>query len=386
MRTSRFIAAKLRYKGVIAMVAIAISFFVMIIAVAISGGFRFELRKGIATLSGDVSITQPNLNYASETDPIKDFDHLKSVIDQTEGVESVVPVIYRAGIVKNGEQIGGALFKGVPGGGDSLGVSVPSGLADMLELKIGDEMPAYYVGERVKARRFRVDAIYDDLVGGTGNYVIIAGIEDMRRLNSWSEGEVSAIEVILDDSFSSNNMMEEKADEIGSRVLLSTSEYESAPVALSAVRRYPQIFAWLELIDRNVLVILILMTIVAGFNMISGLLILLFRNISTIGTLKSLGMTDFSIASVFLRVSSNLVLKGMAIGNVLALSFCLLQSSTHLIKLNPDNYFVSFVPIHLNIWDIIAADLLSYLVIMLLLMIPSLFVSRVDPSMTVRVK
>lgn len=368
------------------MLAIAISFFVMIIAVAISSGFRHELRNGIALLSGEVSLTNPNLNYTSESDPITDFERLKAVIGQTEGVESVAPVVYRAGIIKVGEEIGGALFKGIPGGGDSLGVSIPSSLAKMLSIEAGDEMPAYYVGERVKARKFRVDDIYDDIVGGTGDHIVIAGIEDMRRLNSWSEDMVSAIEVNLSAKYSSDAMMEEKADEIGSRVLLSTPELESAPVSLSAVRRYPQIFAWLELIDRNVIVILILMTIVAGFNMISGLLILLFKNVSTIGTLKSLGMTDFSIASVFLRVSSTLIFKGMLIGNSVALLFCVLQDTTHLIKLNPENYFISFVPVHLNLWAVLAADLLSYLVIMTLLLIPSLFVSRVDPSKTVRAK
>ena len=148
--------------------------------------------------------------------------------------------------------------------------------------------------------------------------------------------------------------------------------------------RYPQIFDWLNLIDFNVLFILVLMTIVAGFNMVSGLLILLFRSISTIGTLKSVGMTDRSIAKVFLRVASRIVWKGMAIGNGIALLFCVLQRETHLLKLNPQNYFVSFVPVHLNLPAILVADAAAYIVIMLLLLIPCLFISRVDPAQTVR--
>ena len=130
--------------------------------------------------------------------------------------------------------------------------------------------------------------------------------------------------------------------------------------------------------------ILVLMTIVAGFNMISGLLILLFRNISTIGTLKSMGMTDRAISEVFVRVAANLVLKGMLIGNAIALLLCLVQGTTHFIRLNPDNYFVSFVPVHVNPWLIIGADLASFLVILLFLLLPSLFISRVDPAKTVR--
>ena len=130
--------------------------------------------------------------------------------------------------------------------------------------------------------------------------------------------------------------------------------------------------------------ILVLMTIVAGFNMISGLLILLFRNISTIGTLKSMGMTDRAISEVFLRVAANLVFKGMLIGNAIALLFCLVQGTTRLIRLNPDNYFVSFVPVHVNPLLIVGADVVSFAVILLLLLIPCLFISRVDPATTVR--
>ena len=386
MNASRFIAGRLRFKGMIAMVAIAISFFVIILAVAVSAGFRKELRGGIAKMSGDVSITTPDLNYANEDNPIEDFPTLQSAISGVKGVKSVIPVVYRAGIVKSGTEINGALFKGTPDGADSLQVSVPTALADKLGISVGDEITSYYIGSRVKARRFRVASLYDDVLGGTGTYIIKAGISDMQRLNSWSEDQVSSVEVILDDAWSGNFQMEMKADEIGTMVMAATPSDKSAPVALSALHRYPQIFAWLDLIDRNVLVILILMTIVAGFNMISGLLILLFRNVSTIGTLKSMGMTDRSIAELFLRVSSNLVLKGMAIGNGLALLFCLIQGTTHLIRLNPENYFVSFVPVSVAPGLIIAADIAAYLVIMILLLIPSLYVSRVDPAKTVRAK
>ena len=126
------------------------------------------------------------------------------------------------------------------------------------------------------------------------------------------------------------------------------------------------------------------MTVVAGFNMISGLLILLFENISTIGILKSLGMTDRAIVKVFLRSSSTLVLKGMLAGNLLALLFCAVQGATHAISLDPANYFISYVPVHLELGKIIAADAAAYLVIMLLLLLPSMFISRVDPARTVR--
>ena len=175
-----------------------------------------------------------------------------------------------------------------------------------------------------------------------------------------------------------------KTDEIGTLALLMADAEDDDLIATPITDKYSRIFDWLDLIDLNVMVILILMTVVAGFNMISGLLILLFQNISTIGILKSMGMTDRSISELFLRVSSNLVLKGMAIGNILALLFCALQSSTHFIRLNPENYFISFVPVSVNVPMILLADLLAYVGIMLLLLLPTLFISKVDPAQTVR--
>jgi lipoprotein-releasing system permease protein len=178
--------------------------------------------------------------------------------------------------------------------------------------------------------------------------------------------------------------MQAKTDEIGTIVLMHADEDDDALVASSLLDKYPQLFDWLNLIDFNALAVLLLMTVVAGFNMISGLLILLFRNISTIGTLKAMGMTDKSISSVFLRISSNLVLKGMLIGNAVALALCAVQSATHVLKLNPENYFISYVPLKVNVPMILLADALAYGVIMLLLLIPTGFISKVDPAVTVR--
>ena len=216
--------------------------------------------------------------------------------------------------------------------------------------------------------------------------VVYASLGDIQRVNGWSEDQVSSMEIILDKDNASAGSIEDTADEIGTLVNLYSSDEEASVIAVSSVSSYPQLFDWLNLIDFNVLFILVLMTIVAGFNMISGLLIMLFENISTIGLLKSLGMTDRSIAKVFLSSSAVLVLKGMAAGNVLAVLFCIIQGTTHLLRLDPENYFVSFVPVNLDFGMIICADVISFVVIMLLLLIPSLFISKVDPAETVRVR
>lgn len=382
MNAARFISRRLRFEGKIAIISIAVSFLVMILAVAISSGFRRELRNGISAISGDIQLTNPDLNYVGETDPVHMDQPWAGSLESLPGVASVTPAVYRAGIVRSGDNIHGVLFKGVPDGPDSLGVRVPSRLARMLGLKQGDRLLTYFVGERVKVRNFNVAEIYPSILSGDDNLVVFASLEDMQRLNNWSEDEVSAVEVGLTDK--SNEALMAMTDQVGTLTLLTTSEDEDAPLASSALHKYPAIFSWLDLIDLNVVMILVLMTIVAGFNMISGLLILLFRNISTIGTLKSMGMTDRNISEVFLRVAANLVLKGLLIGNALALLFCLVQGTTHLIPLDPVNYFVSWVPVHINLWWILAADAAAFLGILALLWLPSLVVASIDPAQTVK--
>ena len=374
----------MKFQGKAAMVTIAVASFVIIIAVAVSGGFRHELRKGVASLAGDIQITSPYMNFIGEDHPVTLGEELETAIGSMPGVDHIVPAVYRAGIIKSGSNIHGVVFKGIPGGGDSLRVKIPERLSAMLGIGPGDRMLAYFIGDKVKARQFTVESTYDDILGSDDNLVVYAGIEDMRRVNGWDPDKASAIEVILEDNWRSSDRMEYLTDEIGAEILFG--EGIDSMVATSAARRYPQIFSWLDLIDFNVLIVLVLMVAVAGFNMISSLLIMLFRNISVIGTLKAMGMTDRQISAVFLRIASSAALKGMLAGNILAFLFCIVQNATHFVKLDPANYFVSAVPVHLNALQVIGADLLAYILLLLLLLLPCLFVSRVDPAKTVRVQ
>ncbi len=390
MAVTRFIASRLRFKGRMAMTCIAVSFLVMIIAVAVSSGFRTEIRDGLADISGDVQITPVDMNYLGGTSPIERHPAYMDYILDMRQVKSVEPVVYRAGIVKSGENIHGVLFKGTEKqGSDTLGsleVCIPARLASMLSLEPGDDMTTYFIGEKVRARKFKVASVYNAMVETDDKLVVYTTLEDLQRLNEWTSEQVSAFEIHLQDAYRNVEGINAAAEDAGFITYEYTGEDEATVVCTSAVRKYPQLFDWLNLIDFNVLFILILMTIVAGFNMISGLLIMLFENISTIGLLKSLGMTNRSIAEVFLRVASQIVLKGMVIGNLLAFAFCLIQGQTHLIGLDPANYFVSFVPVHINVWSVLAADFGAYIIIMLLLLIPLQFITRVDPAKTVAVR
>ncbi len=395
MDASFFIARRLRFKGKIAITSIAISFLVMILAVSVSAGFRQEIRNGLSVLAGDICLVPPSANILDEDSPIEKNASYMPFVEKVEGIKEIIPVAYRAGIIKNSDEIQGSLVKGIPVSAQTVyevslpdsvrfPVAIPSRLAEIAGLKVGDRMLTYFVGENVKARQFNVASIYESIVEADDKLVVYANLEDIQRVNGWDENGVSALEILLDDNSEAN--IQEACSEIGSLVNMYSSDDEASVIALSSVSQYPQLFDWLNLIDFNVLFILLLMTIVAGFNMISGLLIMLFENISTIGLLKSLGMTDKAISKVFLSSSAVLVLKGMLWGNVLAVLFCIIQDTTHILKLNPENYFVSYVPVNLDFTMILAADIISFAVIMLLLLIPCLFISKVDPAETVRVK
>ena len=384
MNAAGFIAGRLRFNGRVAVAATAISFFIIIVAVSISDGFSREIRSGVAAITGDILITDRAGNLFGDSGPVSSEPSFLPELEKIAGVRGISPVVYRTGIVRKGDKMHGVLFKGTASDTASMRARVPATLAENLGIEAGDGMQVWFVGEKIKPRRFEVGEIYDNLIDSEDGLVIYVPISDMRRLNGWSQDEASALELTLDPKLRSRKSLRTMTERVGATVALSPDAEENGLGAVSAAESYPRLFDWLDLIDYNVIAILLLMTLVAGFNMISGLLILLFRNISTIGTLKSLGMTDRAVAGVFLRVGARITAVGMLAGNAAALLFCAIQGCTHILKLDPANYFLSFVPVSVDIPRILLADAAAFCAILLLLLIPSLFISRVDPAETVR--
>ena len=389
-----FIARRLRFKGRVVTAAVAVSFLVVIIAVAVSSGFRHEIRDGLSDMMGDVQLTMADINYMDESSPVNAMQSYLPYVEDMPGVERVSPVIYRAGIAKKSEDIYGVMLKGVEGGVRSRGadvsdtlslaVSIPSPLAESAGLKVGDRLLTYFIGEKVKVRQFNVADIYEPLVRTDDRHLVYADIKDMQRLNGWSDGQASMLEVSLDEGHKDPARMLAVTDQMAEVIIDNLSWDDDLLRPVSSVERFPQIFEWVELIDFNVVFVLILMIAVAGVNMITGLLIMLFENISTIGLLKSLGMRNVEIMNVFITRAAGTVFKGMLIGNIIAFALCFLQNMTHIISLDPVNYFVSYVPIHLDVLEILKADFVAFVAIIVLLVLPSLFVLRVDPSKTVK--
>ena len=205
MDASLFISRRLRFKGKIAMTSIAVSFLVMIIAVSVSSGFRHAIREGISSVSGDIQLLPLNMNLLDDASPVESDASYLPFVKEIDGVEEVIPVIYRAGIVRHDEEIHGILLKGLPADhlpfsnpdSAALAVSIPRRLSEIIGLREGDRMLTYFIGEKVRARQFNVVSVYESMLETDDRLVVYADLADLQRLNGWDSNQVSAMEVML---------------------------------------------------------------------------------------------------------------------------------------------------------------------------------------------
>ena len=392
MSVTRFISSKLikspssgkmsRTSNIIAVVSVCVSFAVMIAAVAIVAGFKSEIRSKITGFMGSVTLTQPGMSAVNETHPFCDSLSYQGLIDSLPGVESVSGAAYRSGLVKTADNIEGLCFKGVERDGDINDVTISSSIARKLRLSVGDPLQVYFIGDEVKVRKFKVAGFQDAGLEEIDDKFAYVDIRQIRRINGWGPDDVSSIEIRLDAGADVDRIVE-KITEIEAY----RSQPFDAPLFVTPVRRYySHLYDWLALLDLNVLMILVLMIVVAGFNMISAALIILFEKISMIGLLKSLGMTSRQVGRVFLMQSASIVGKGLLLGNVLGIGLCLIQRYTHLIRLDASNYFVDHVPVSLDFWQILLMDAAAFAAIMLIVSLSSRFVARISPDRTLKVE
>ncbi|MFA7116699.1 MAG: FtsX-like permease family protein [Bacteroidales bacterium] len=391
--------------NLIAIISIAISMFVIVIAVVISDGFKKEISDKVSGFSGELNLMYPGTRIGEVKYPIdKRFDYLDD-IKNIDGVTSINGVAYVPGMLQTSLEVQAVFFKGVDSFYDmsffekhlvkghipnlsteksSKEILISKRLAKMLNFDIGDKIYAYFVSDQVKARRFIISGIYSIQLEQIDKTLVVTDIRQVQQLNKWSKNQVSNIEIRLDDQISDN-----ERDEIKSQIdnLIISSSDENSDVVLTDIHKtYAHLFDWLGLLDFNVGAILLLMIIVAGFNMVSSLLIILFEKISMIGLLKSLGMRDRSIRHIFIYRGGSLLVKGMLIGDAIAIVFSIVQYYFEILKLNPVNYFVDHVPIYFNVSSFLLLNGLAFIIIMLILIIPSQYIARVSPEKTMRVK
>ena len=386
---------------IISIVSVALSIAVIIIAVSVSNGFRSEIGGKARGFMGDITLAEPGLDITGESGPVSSNPTYMERLSALESVDRISGVSYRKGILKTGEEIGGVLFKGLDStynmefysryltegrlpqlGGKRISneIMMSKRLAQMLGYKVGDKVTAYFVDDQVKVRRFDLTGIFDAQLEQLDKYLAIADIRHINRLNGWEEG-YSGYEIFLKDEDTEKHLLD-----IEDIIYQYTTEDDTPLVPASLQEKYYILYDWLRLLDLNVLIVLALMIAVAGFNMVSGLLIMLFERISQIGLLKAMGMTNNAVSRIFLTKSALVVLQGMLWGNAIAIALCLVQMNFNVITLDPQNYFVSAVPIDFNLPWIIGMNAVSFAAIMLIMILPCHFISRIDPAATMRVK
>jgi lipoprotein-releasing system permease protein len=385
----------------IATIGIALGLAVMLITVAVVIGFKQEIRNKTIGFGGHIQISNFDNNNTYEMNPIKASKALIQKVSSVDGVKHVQRFATKPGIIKTDNEFQGIVLKGIDAGFDwnffksnlvegnlidvsgstpSTGVIISKYLANLLSLKLGDSFFTYFIQDQVRARKFKIVGIYSTNFVEYDRLFILADMRQVQALNNWSPDQFSGLEFLINDF----NIIDELGDEVYSATANKFTKDGKAYSTQTIKQLNPQIFSWLELLDMNVWVILILMLSVAGFNMISGLLILILERTNMIGILKSLGSTNWSIRKIFLYHSFFLIGKGMLWGNLIGLSLCAVQYFTGIIPLDPTSYYVATVPISFN-WLYIILLNVGTLVASLLMMIgPSYLITKITPAKIIR--
>lgn len=385
----------------IAMAGIAIGLAVMIISVAVVIGFKHQVRDKVVGLSSDILVTSMDEAQSYQTTPVVGNDSLLHVLEAVPAVSHVQRYATKPGMIMTSDNFQGMVLKGVaqeydtrflkkhlvkgevPSFSDSTAsnkVVISQTIADRLSLTVGDKLYTYYLEDNIRARRLTVAGIYQTNFSAYDDLFLITDLYTVTRLNNWEREQVGGIEVEVEDY----GLLEQVNEHIRELLNEKSDRYGSVYYSRTVEEVYPQIFAWLDLLDVNVWVILILMVGVAGFTMISGLLIIILERTNMIGVLKALGADNTSVRKVFLSFSVLLIRKGMLWGNVVALLFCVLQYYFKIIKLDPATYYVDAVPIELNVGIWLLLNIATLMVSVLMLVGPSYLVSRIHPAKSIR--
>ncbi|MBM6865756.1 ABC transporter permease [Bacteroides caecigallinarum] len=385
----------------IAMAGISIGLAVMIVSVAVVIGFKNQVRDKVVGLASEVIVTSLDDAQLYMTAPVAAGDSLLDAITKKPYVSHVQRYSVKPGMIMTSDNFQGMVLKGVGKEYDLTYISqhvidgeiplftdtaatnkvmLSKSMADKLKLKAGDKIYTYYVDDNVRARRLTVSAIYQTNFSAFDDYFLITDIYTVNRLNKWEPDQVSGVEIDVDDY----SRIDEVNDNLRSSLFESSDKYGQSYFSRTIVEANPQIFAWLDLLDLNVWVILILMTGVAGFTMISGLLIIILERTNMIGVLKAMGADNNSIRKIFLSFSVFLIGRGMLWGNIIGLSLCLIQYFFEPVKLDPSVYYVNSVPIELNVFIYILLNVFTLVVSVLMLVGPSYLISRIHPARSIR--
>jgi lipoprotein-releasing system permease protein len=386
----------------VAVISISLGLVVMILAVAIVVGFKKEVRNKVIGFGSHIQISNFDSNSYYEMKPIAVSDTLFAMLQNDPNISHVQRFSTKPGIIKTDEDSQGVVFKGIDEGFDwnffkqnllegeilkirpdstITDILISKKIADKLNLKLGDSFITYFVRkDDVSPRKFHIAGIYQTNFSDYDKLFILVDVKQIRRINQWEADMSSGLELTVTDY----EQLDQAADALYFDMQGHADRLGNTFYTRSIKQLNPNIFAWLDVLDMNVVIILILMTLVAGFSMISGLLIIILERANMIGTLKALGENNTSIRLIFLYVSAFLIGKGLFWGNLIALSICFLQKYTGFLKLDPETYYLSEVPVEINWFSIFSVNAGTLLVTLLLLVGPSYLVAKISPAKTIR--
>ncbi len=385
----------------IATIGIAVGMAVMLVSIAVIVGFKTEIRNKIIGFGSHIQITNYDNNNSYEMEPIRINDGLIENLQQINHLKHVQRFVTKPGIIKTDNEFQAMVLKGVGTDydwdffkanlvegevlqpDDSLSQNsaiISTTLANTLHLKLGDSFFTYFFQDQVRARKFVIKGIYSTNFVEYDKLFVLTNIETTQKLNNWESDSFSGLEILTDDFENLDDVYEAVYTTLGNHFDNDGNGY-----FIQTIRQMnPQIFSWLDLLNMNVWVILFLIISVAGFNMISGILILILEKTNMIGILKSLGSKNWSIRKIFLFESVFLLGKGLLWGNSIGLLICFLQYKFQIIPLDPAAYYVTTVPIAFTWSYFLLLNLGTFIISLLILIAPSYLITKISPATIMR--
>ncbi len=386
----------------IATIGVAIGLAVMIITVSVVFGFKHTIRDKVVGFGSHIQVENYMAQQLSAPVPISISDSLMKVMKQLPGIRHVERYALTQGILKTDDDFLGVAFKGVGSDYDTSFLSehivegempkfsdgqskypllISRMMADKLQLKAGQKVYAYFIGnDDVRARKFTITGIYETNMTQFDQSLCFTDYNVPIRLNGWETDQCSGAELLVDDF----DQLEQVAEEVVAKVNRRTDKYGAIITSQTIREAHPHVFQWLELLDINVWIILALMICVAGFTMISGLLIIILERTQMIGILKALGMRNSTVRHTFLWFAAFIIGRGMLVGDIIGIGLVVLQQQTGFIHLDPASYYVDTAPMELNIPIIVLLNVVTLLVSLFVLIAPSFLISHIHPARSMR--
>ena len=380
----------------LAVASVALAIIVMLNAWAVVVGFKNQIRDKVIGFVAPIHVQALDKNESVEETPFAMDSLLAIRLDSLDGIAHYQMVANKAGMIKTDDEIQGVILKGVDENYDwtyfsrclldgevpqykaderSTEVLVSKVIADKMLLNVGDDVRVWFIDKDMQARgrKFTVKGIFETGLYEFDERYVFADLNQIRKLNGWEDNEAGRVEVALDKGADADLVYEK---------LRYSLPYNLA--CYTARESHPQIFDWLDLLDANVWLIMALMLLVAGITVVSMLLIIIIERTSTIGLLKAMGASNMFVREVFLRRSLRILLIGMLIGNVIGLGFCFFQQYTGLIKLDAATYYLSAVPIEMHFSTVVLINLGTFLLWVMMLLIPTSVINRISPTKSIR--